>query len=88
MPDNYGDQMAPRDTAIEQDFMELKEISSAIDELILRRYKVIDRIEQKHAQNNEQIQSNKDWYEGQVRCNQVPDRNYASEEPTVQRGRY
>jgi hypothetical protein len=63
------------ETSIEQDMQELSEVGKAIFELVERRYRIVDRIQEKHHRTNQRMQSEADWYEGTIRGNPVPDRN-------------
>jgi len=62
------------ETSIEQDMRELEEVGKAITELVERRYRVVDRIQEKHRRTSMRMQQETDWYEGTIRGNPVPDR--------------
>lgn len=83
-----------KNTNIEQDIQELEAIDKQISDLVQRRYNLVDRIQEKHHYTGNRMQTEKDWYEGSIRGNPVPDRNeeapeYSSDTgPAPSRGRW
>lgn len=63
------------ETSMEQDIQELEVIDKHLSELVEKRYSLVDRIQAKHRRNHERMSAEREWFEGSIRGNPVPERD-------------
>lgn len=70
-----------RDSAIEENLNQLKDLDDAIRDLISRRSKLVTQIREQNNRNSERVNISDDWFEGDLRGRPVPSRDMPSERP-------